>query len=81
MYSASTPNITLNFSEAKFKVQDQNHRTNNLLLVGLIYRPWFKTGLSSANLAIRQYFGVREFKMAPWRWFALSGLGACQEQR
>ena len=46
----SQPNITINFSEVKVKVQGLHRRAENLLLV--IARRWFK--ISPPHLAVRQ---------------------------
>jgi len=40
-------NVTINFSEVKFKVQDQSHRTKNLSFA--IARLWFKNLLRAAE--------------------------------
>ena len=45
----SVPTFTVSFPEIKVKVQRQNRRSENLLLV--IARPWFK---KSSKLAVRR---------------------------
>jgi len=53
---ASAPNVTINFSEVKVKVQGQNRRTENLPLA--LARLWIT--ISSPNLAVRQKY--RQFR-------------------
>jgi len=73
---ASVPNLTINFSEVKIKVQGQNYRTENR--PHLIARLRFK--IYSPNLAIRhdrnnfsEIWLPAKFKMAAWWRFAMSG--------
>ena len=48
--SASVPNVSVNFSEVKVKVQGQNCRTGNLPLV--IAWLWFKTSLPNMEILL-----------------------------
>ena len=69
--SASVPNLNVNFSNVKVKVQGQHHSTETPPLA--LARLWLE--ISSSNVTevflARNNYDLTKFKMAEWRRFAL----------